>query len=470
MSIWDLDAVDRRIKKIYILIYAFFFHVAVSNAYDDSAKLLLPSNWLACKTQKGRSGQEYADSRSNCIHAIVPGTILRSLLNNASFIFDDPYVSTKLRGIPDVFETGHDFYSYTFINDFRLSPASLRNRIILAFDGINYNATIYLNNHLVGKTAKGMFQRHLFEISDFVNYAGTNTLSVSVSPPDHVGFRGGQGGNHLIARNGAITQYAAGWDWIYSTPDRNTGIWDDVQIQYTGDLYIYNAVIHTLNINPYHPSKSLSMKHTSYNATQQLEIVINNYAIVSKTGYLIFTIAEEESTLGSNPTVVFRKKYSININSLSRKSFHFPHFIISNAKLWWPHTHGIPYLYKITIDVFVDSMDVVSHSIGFYHGIRVIQRDIHPLTKGSYFIINHIPIFLMGGNWIATDQFLRYSNGLDESKRRYEDEVRMHMEMGLNLIRVWGGGLAERNSFYDVCDRLGILVIQEVRFILCHVM
>lgn len=38
------------------------------------------------------------------------------------------------------------------------------------------------------------------------------------------------------------------------------------------------------------------------------------------------------------------------------------------------------------------------------------------------------------------------------------------MLSGLNLIRVWGGGLTERPEFYDACDELGVLVMQEVRW------
>ena len=47
---------------------------------------------------------------------------------------------------------------------------------------------------------------------------------------------------------------------------------------------------------------------------------------------------------------------------------------------------------------------------------------------------------------------------------RYKNEIRMHKEMNLNLIRVWGGGLIERPEFYEACDELGIMVMQEFWF------
>jgi len=47
------------------------------------------------------------------------------------------------------------------------------------------------------------------------------------------------------------------------------------------------------------------------------------------------------------------------------------------------------------------------------------------------------------------------------SNKRYRDEVRLHAEMNLNFIRVWGGGIAERPEFYDACDEYGILVMQD---------
>lgn len=73
------------------------------------------------------------------------------------------------------------------------------------------------------------------------------------------------------------------------------------------------------------------------------------------------------------------------------------------------------------------------------------------------FYVNGQLVFIRGSNWIATDQLLRYT----DSASRYYNEVRMHAEMGMNMIRIWGGSIAERPEFYDACDELGMLVMQD---------
>ena len=104
---------------------------------------------------------------------------------------------------------------------------------------------------------------------------------------------------------------------------------------------------------------------------------------------------------------------------------------------------------------FTDHAITITSAVKF--GIRKIEPYLHPRTHGQTFRINGFPIFLQGGNWIHTDQFPRFASDAN----RYVQEVRMHAEMGMNLIRVWGGGLAERPEFYDAADELGVLVMQE---------
>ena len=57
-------------------------------------------------------------------------------------------------------------------------------------------------------------------------------FAILVKPPDYVGKPNcGQGGDHEIAKNAAVMQYTAGWDWVRATPDRNTGLWDLVELE-----------------------------------------------------------------------------------------------------------------------------------------------------------------------------------------------------------------------------------------------
>ncbi len=71
--------------------------------------------------------------------------------------------------------------------------------------------------------------------------------------------------------------------------------------------------------------------------------------------------------------------------------------------------------------------------------------------------IDGAPVFIRGVNWIP----LRgdYADvGLDEYRQRLEQ----YRDLGVNLLRVWGGAARERDEFYEMCDELGMLVWQEL--------
>lgn len=68
------------------------------------------------------------------------------------------------------------------------------------------------------------------------------------------------------------------------------------------------------------------------------------------------------------------------------------------------------------------------------------------------FKVNGEPIFIRGGNWILSDGLLRLS------KKRYRTDIKFHADMNFNMMRCWGGGIAERPEFYHYCDIYGLLV------------
>jgi beta-mannosidase len=86
-------------------------------------------------------------------------------------------------------------------------------------------------------------------------------------------------------------------------------------------------------------------------------------------------------------------------------------------------------------------------------GIRSV--DLHEWQ----FSLNAQREFIRGLNWVPADSFpgrLRSDN--------YTRLLKMARDSGANLLRVWGGGLREKRTFYDLCDELGMLVWQEFPF------
>jgi hypothetical protein len=127
------------------------------------------------------------------------------------------------------------------------------------------------------------------------------------------------------------------------------------------------------------------------------------------------------------------------------------------VRLWWPHGIGlssVAALHRFTFTLSVNGTLVDVQTIQV--GIRTVETRLDEL-QGQRFKVNGQDVYMVGGNWIGTDQALRYS----ASEERYCDELELHRYAGLNLIRVWGGGTAERDQFYDCADRIGLLVYQE---------
>ena len=48
--------------------------------------------------------------------ATVPGTVLTTMLNNK--LIPDPFYGMNNEKIPDIYNTGRDYYTYWFVKDF----------------------------------------------------------------------------------------------------------------------------------------------------------------------------------------------------------------------------------------------------------------------------------------------------------------------------------------------------------------
>jgi beta-mannosidase len=132
---------------------------------------------------------------------------------------------------------------------------------------------------------------------------------------------------------------------------------------------------------------------------------------------------------------------------------------IERPNLWQPRGYGSAHLYSLTAEISDGDRPLDTREIVF--GIRSIRIIKGQDAESSDFGIevNGQPIYLKGANWLPMGLFSEIDNA--DKKRK-----RLHAlsNANINMLRVWGGGIYEDETFYRECDRLGILVWQDFMF------
>ncbi len=421
------------------LVITLFTTVFLMPALQAQTSYELNSGWKCAPISEGReTGTALSQNNysiTNWMPATVPGTVLTTLLNNKKV--PDPFYEMNNERIKDIYQTGRDYYTYWFVKDFEEAVQANGHQVYLNFRGVNYSCEIYLNGKKVNpKTHVGMFLRQSYNITSLISKNGKNRLAVLVYPPNQVGNpNGGQGGDGRIAK-GVGLQYTAGWDWIQPVRDRNTGLWDKVTIEKTGEINIINPHVITL---------VLGMRKVV--GPQQPAIIKASAELQNPTNHAVKGVLQyvlDGNTISKTVTLPPNSTREISLADL----------ILKNPKLWWPNGYGPQNLYKLNMQ-FLTAGNKLSDQENVSVGVREITTSWNNETHSRQVEVNGQKIFIKGGNWIISDAMLRFSDA------RYDAEVRFHRDMNLNLIRVWGGALVERPEFYQACDQYGLLVFQD---------
>lgn len=134
--------------------------------------------------------------------------------------------------------------------------------------------------------------------------------------------------------------------------------------------------------------------------------------------------------------------------------------VVKDAKLWWPNGMGEQPLY--TVKVSAAAGNASAEFPEFKYGIRTLKLNldkINPKERSFAFEINGVKTFCKGGNWIPADSI--YARVTDE---KYDTLIREAKEASFTMLRVWGGGIYERDIFYDKCNEYGILIWHDFMF------
>jgi beta-mannosidase len=126
---------------------------------------------------------------------------------------------------------------------------------------------------------------------------------------------------------------------------------------------------------------------------------------------------------------------------------------IDKPKLWWPAGYGDAYLYRLKVALREGGRTVqeLEQPLGIRR-VELVTRD--PQGKDTfYFKVNGRKIIIHGENHIPLDYIKCYA-----AEAEYDRLFTLLNNQNVNLVRIWGGGVVEEDSFYDRCDAMGILI------------
>jgi beta-mannosidase len=305
-------------------------------------------------------------------------------------------------------------------------------RLFFISDGIDYTFDILLNGEKIFEQ-EGMFTPVKIDLTDRLREQ--NMVNIVIHPiPKSVPAPV----DRIQADHSVKPAVSYGWDWHPRLVP--SGIWDETGLVIEPESWIENTQV------DYKLNENLDMADISVVVTgRNLEYVSCTWTLFNSSGTRIL----QKELTGTENTL----RSSANLN---------------NPELWWPHDQGKPYLYTSKIqlsDVSGKIIQTVESKVGFRR-VRLVMNigtffEPQDFPKTRYLPpiqmeINGRRIFCKGTNWVNPEVF----PGIITAER-YAGLIDRAVEANLNIFRVWGGGIINKESFFDICDEKGIMVWQE---------
>lgn len=292
--------------------------------------------------------------------------------------------------------------------------------------GLDGNGVIIVNGKQAG-TFNNTFIPYSFDISDYLNKSDNTLAIVFECPPRYLGQIG-----YTSKIREWKPRYNYGWDWIPRIVQ--VGIWDNITMEVRQKEH---AAIEYLRIDP----SADRIKDIG-----SLEISAELTAPAARCNVRILLSEANGKPLIDESFAAVTLKEGRRWENL-------------RIKRWWPNGSGAPVLYDLKCTLTGQDgnvLQVISRRVGFKNVLWLPCKDALPEADPWICSINGKDLFLQGVNWTPVRP-----NFADLKEADYKKLLLLYKDLGINILRVWGGGFPEKEWFYDLCDEMGIMLWQE---------
>ena len=318
-------------------------------------------------------------------------------------------------------------------------------RVRLVFHGLDTFATVWLDGAELGRS-QNMFRPTVFDVTGRLRPDATHTLALCFDRPlDHLDGRDIRGWNGEDLPRVAMrkAQFGYGWDWGPRLP--TIGIWRPVELRRERRAILDGVHAYTLDVD-----------HEAGQALIGVRVEAERFG---DAGPLIARLRlRAPDTMGDAAAA----EATIALDGDGARLTGLAYLQVEQARLWWTHDLGEPALYTVQVTLTAGQDTFDRHEARM--GIRTLELDQspdqdEPGTRFFRFVLNGVPTFAKGADWIPADSFVGAI-----PPERYTTLITDARDANMTMLRVWGGGIYEHDHFYDECDRLGLLVWQDFMF------
>lgn len=370
--------------------------------------------------------------RTAPIPATVPGCVHTDLL--AAGLIPDPYLDDTERRLGWIGRTG-----WCYQTSFDWEPGADRHDLVC--DGLDTVAIVELNGLQVGRTAN-MHRRYRFPVGPLLR-PGENRLAIRFESAyryaealrDELGDRPNAYHPEPFP---FIRKMACNFGWDWGPTLVTCGIWRPI------GLHSW----HTARLAQVRPLVTTDDGGTAGRVELQVDVERAPGGEVPVT--LVAAIRGPTCPDGLRTEVPLAPEQRQATVTLA----------VPAPARWWPRGYGDQPRYQLELRLRAGDgteLDSWSEPVGF----RSVRLERAPDSYGSPFtlVVNGVPVFARGANWIPDDAFPARVDG-----HRYAARLDQAVGANLNLLRVWGGGCYESGEFYRGCDERGLLVMQDFLF------
>jgi len=326
---------------------------------------------------------------------------------------------------------------FTYKTIFKKPELKNGERLFFFSKGIDYQFKIYLNQILLWQQ-EGMFTYVNLDLTDVLQE--NNELKIVLFPVPDLGFNDSDfvGAYRRNAAKSAKPAVSYGWDFHPRLITR--GIWDDT----------YLAIRMPTRISDVSVDYDLNDDLTRANLQAILEgeqLQGSSFKWVVKDPQGRIVMEKQEVLTGDRQTIDGE---------------------LSDIQLWWLNGYGTPNLYTNEFTLLNSNNQILEQhtcKTGF-RKIRLMMNDGAWQREGNFpksravvpmsLEVNNRRVFAKGSNWVPPDVFAAAM-----TPDLYKEQLVLAEKADFNILRVWGGGVVNKESFFDFCDELGLLVWQE---------